>query len=101
MPAGILKLDRSFLESAPADNDAATIVTAMINMAHTLRKEVVAEGVEREDQYRFLQQLGCDKVQGYFFAEALTADEVARFASGRAQAGGRSPAQDQETAESA
>ena len=101
LPAGILKLDRSFLESAPADNDAATIVTAMINMAHTLRKEVVAEGVEREDQYRFLQQLGCDKVQGYFFAEALTADEVARFASGRAQAGGRSPAQDLETAESA
>jgi diguanylate cyclase (GGDEF)-like protein len=101
LPAGILKLDRSFLESAPADSDAATIVTAMINMAHTLRKEVVAEGVEREDQYRFLEKLGCDKVQGYFFAEALTADEVARFASERAQAGGRSPAQDLETAESA
>jgi diguanylate cyclase (GGDEF)-like protein len=101
LPAGILKLDKSFLEGAPADNDAATIVTAMINMAHTLRKEVVAEGVEREDQYRFLEQVGCDKVQGFLFAEALTADDVARFASERAHGGGRSPAQDQETAESA
>src|SRR5438132_4246580 len=64
LPAGILKLDKSFLEGAPADNDAATIVAAMVNMAHTLRKEVVAEGVEREDQYRFLQEIGCEKVQG-------------------------------------
>jgi len=64
LPAKILKLDRSFLQSAPADEDAATIVTAIINMAHTLRKEVIAEGVERDDQYRFLQQLGCEKAQG-------------------------------------
>ena len=91
LPAGILKLDKSFLESAPADGDASTIVTAMINMAHTLRKEVVAEGVEREDQYRFLEQLGCDKVQGFLFAQALSADDVARFASERAEAGGRDP----------
>jgi diguanylate cyclase (GGDEF)-like protein len=102
LPAGILKLDKSFLEAAPADGDAATIVTAMINMAHTLRKEVVAEGVEREDQYRFLEQLGCDKVQGFLFAQALPADDVARFASERAQAGGRNPAQtDLQTTDSA
>jgi diguanylate cyclase (GGDEF)-like protein len=84
LPAGILKLDKSFLIDAPGDSDAATIVAAMINMAHTLRKEVVAEGVEREDQYRFLQELGCEKAQGFLFAEALTGDEVARFASERA-----------------
>jgi len=74
----------------------------MINMAHTLRKEVVAEGVEREDQYRFLQELGCDKVQGFLFAQGLPADEAARFASERAQAGGRNPLQtDLETTDSA
>jgi diguanylate cyclase (GGDEF)-like protein len=102
LPAGILKLDKSFLESAPADGDAATIVTAMINMAHTLRKEVVAEGVEREDQYRFLQELGCDKVQGFLFAQALPADEVARFASERAEAGRRNRLQtDLQTTDSA
>jgi len=58
----------------------------MINMAHTLRKEVVAEGVEREDQFRLLEQLGCEKVQGFLFAPGLTADEVARFACERLRA---------------
>jgi diguanylate cyclase (GGDEF)-like protein len=91
LPAGILKLDKSFLVDVPADNDAATIVAAMINMAHTLRKEVVAEGVEREDQYRFLEQLGCEKVQGFLFSEALTAHEVARFTLERALAAGQDP----------
>jgi len=85
LPAEILKLDKSFLRDAPGNSDAATIIAAMINMAHTLRKEVVAEGVEREDQYRFLQQLGCEKAQGFLFAEALTADEAARFACERAR----------------
>ncbi|HEX4584169.1 MAG TPA: EAL domain-containing protein [Burkholderiaceae bacterium] len=89
LPAGILKLDKSFLHGAPDDSDAATIVAAMINMAHTLRKEVVAEGVERQDQYRFLEQLGCEKVQGFLFAEPMGADEVARFALERAQAAGQ------------
>ena len=86
LPAVILKLDKSFLDDAPGDNDAATIVAAMINMAHTLRKEVVAEGVERLEQYRFLEQLGCERVQGFLFAEALPADEVVRFTIERARA---------------
>jgi diguanylate cyclase (GGDEF)-like protein len=87
LPAGILKLDKGFLEEAPDNPDSATIIAAMINMAHTLRKEVVAEGVEREDQFRFLKQLGCEKVQGFLFAPALAADEAARFARERLQAG--------------
>jgi len=93
LPAGVLKLDRSFLQDAPANSDAATIVAAVINMAHTLRKEVVAEGVEREDQYRFLEQMGCEKVQGFLFAEALAADEAARFAVERAQTARRALSQ--------
>ncbi len=86
LPATILKLDKSFLEDAPSNSDAATIIAAMINMAHTLRKEVVAEGVEREDQYRFLEQLGCEKVQGFLFAQAMPAEDVARFACARLRA---------------
>jgi predicted signal transduction protein with EAL and GGDEF domain len=64
-----------------------TMAATMVNMAHTLRKEVVAEGVEREDQYRFLQEIGCEKVQGFLFSEALPAGEMARFALERVQAG--------------
>jgi diguanylate cyclase len=85
LPATILKLDKSFLDDAPGNNDSATIVAAMINMAHTLRKEVVAEGVEREEQHEFLQQLGCEKVQGFLFAQALPAEGAARFACERLQ----------------
>ncbi len=102
LPAAILKLDQSFLEGAPDNSDDATIVAAMINMAHTLRKEVVAEGVERMEQYRFLEQLGCEKVQGFLFAEALSADEVARFAIERFQAAqGSQPSADLAVEESA
>jgi len=85
LPASILKLDQSFLKDAPGDSDAATIIAAMINMGHTLRKEVVAEGVEREDQRKFLEELGCEKAQGFLFARALPADEVVRFACERFQ----------------
>jgi diguanylate cyclase (GGDEF)-like protein len=85
LPASILKLDKSFLKDAPGDSDAATIIAAMINMAHTLRKEVVAEGVEREEQREFLEKLGCEKVQGFLFARGLPADEVVRFACERYQ----------------
>jgi diguanylate cyclase (GGDEF)-like protein len=102
LPSDILKLDKSFLEGAPADRDAATIVAAIINMAHTLRKDVVVEGVEREEQYRFLQQLGCEKAQGFLFAEALTPEEVARYAVDRAQGSRIDPPQTNlEAAESA
>jgi len=83
LPATVLKLDKSFLVDAATDNDAGTIIAAMINMAHTLRKEVVAEGVEREDQLEFLRSLGCEKVQGYLFCKALPPDEVAAYAMRR------------------
>ncbi|HEX4583943.1 MAG TPA: EAL domain-containing protein [Burkholderiaceae bacterium] len=80
LPASVLKLDKSFLTDATADNDAGTIIAAMINMAHTLRKEVVAEGVEREGQLEFLRELGCEKVQGYLFSRPVPPNEIARYA---------------------
>lgn len=84
LPAGVLKVDKSFLKDVPGDPDAESIVAAMISMAHALRKEVVAEGVEREEQKAFLERLRCEKVQGFLFARALDADTVARFCRERA-----------------
>ena len=83
LPASILKLDKSFLAGAAPGNDAGTIIAAMINMAHTLRKEVVAEGVELEEQLEFLRSLDCEKVQGYFYSRPIPADEVATYAKQR------------------
>jgi diguanylate cyclase (GGDEF)-like protein len=78
MPAKVLKLDMSFLVDARADNDAGKIVASIINMAHALQKEVVAEGVERVDQLKLLKGLGCERGQGYLFGKGVPADHIAR-----------------------
>jgi len=77
LPASILKLDKSFVADIATDRDAATIAAAIINMAHTLRKEVVAEGVETAEQLAFLRKAGCEKVQGYLLGPPLPADRLA------------------------
>jgi len=80
LPASILKLDKSFMVNVTTDKDAATIASAIINMAHTLRKEVVAEGVETAEQLEFLRTAGCEKVQGYFLSPPLPANKLAALA---------------------
>ncbi len=80
LPASILKLDKSFVADIATDKDAATIAAAIINMAHTLRKEVVAEGVETAAQLEFLRAAGCEKVQGYLLSPPLPADRLAVLA---------------------
>jgi diguanylate cyclase (GGDEF)-like protein len=78
MPAHVLKLDMSFLVDAREDNDAGKIVAAIINMAHALQKEVVAEGIERVDQLKLLKNLGCERGQGYLFGKGVPAQNIAR-----------------------
>jgi len=80
VPARVLKLDRSFIVGAARGNERGAIVDAMINMAHALRKEVVAEGVETEDQLALLASLGCDMVQGFLLCRPVPPDQIARFA---------------------
>ena len=76
LPASILKLDKSFVSDIATDSDSATIASAIINMAHTLRKEVVAEGVETAAQLEFLRQAGCERVQGYLLSPPLPAERL-------------------------
>jgi diguanylate cyclase (GGDEF)-like protein len=85
LPIDMLKIDRSFVSHATTDPDDAALVMAIITLAHNLRLEVMAEGVETEDQLRFLHLLRCDEGQGYLFGMATTpeilfsrASEVAR-----------------------
>jgi diguanylate cyclase (GGDEF)-like protein len=79
LPASILKLDKSFVSDIATDSDSATIAAAIINMAHTLRKEVVAEGVETEEQLQFLRRAGCEKVQGYLLSPPVPAERLAEL----------------------
>ena len=76
LPIDALKIDQSFVREATTDPDDAALVMAIITLAHNLRLKVVAEGVETEDQLRFLQLLRCDEIQGYFFSKPLPADKL-------------------------
>ncbi|WEG13473.1 EAL domain-containing protein [Pullulanibacillus sp. KACC 23026] len=75
-PIDRIKIDQSFVRSCTTDRKDATIVKAIIAMAHQLEIEVIAEGVESRDHLIFLQQNLCNKAQGFFFSKALPPDEL-------------------------
>jgi EAL domain-containing protein (putative c-di-GMP-specific phosphodiesterase class I) len=62
----------------PHDADDASIVTGIIALAHSLRLDVVAEGVETESQLRFLGEQSCDMLQGYYLSQPVPAEQFAR-----------------------
>ena len=74
-PINTLKIDKSFVRDVAVDRDDAAIVDAIIQMAHSLELEVVAEGVEDEQQLDFLRKHGCDYAQGHLFGDPVTADK--------------------------
>jgi len=76
-PAGMLKIDRSFVRGLPEARAARTLVTAIMYLAQGFDLKVVAEGVETEAQRDFLLQAGCEYAQGYLFSPPVTAAEVA------------------------
>jgi diguanylate cyclase (GGDEF)-like protein len=75
LPVDILKIDQSFVHDVSTDPDAAALVMTIISLAHNLRLKVIAEGVETEEQLRFLRLLRCDEIQGYLFSKPLPAEE--------------------------
>ncbi len=70
-PIDKLKIDRCFVEQMTARPEDASIVGAIISLAHSLRLKVIAEGVETPEQLQLLTQLGCDQYQGFYFSPAL------------------------------
>jgi len=70
-PVSTVKIDRSFIMDLPGDKENAVLVQAIIAMAHGLRLEVIAEGVETAGQWEYLRSLGCDYVQGYYFGRPM------------------------------
>ncbi len=78
-PVNILKIDRCFVEDITTDRHDATISLAIIDLAHSLSLQVVAEGVETAEQVELLREYGCDRIQGYFFSPPLPATEFEKM----------------------
>lgn len=75
----ILKIDMSFIRKIEENPKTKSIVRNIIGMAHEMDIETVAEGVETEEQVRFLKQSGCDYIQGYYYSRPLPEDEFIEF----------------------
>lgn len=87
-PLQALKIDRAFINDVTEKPEDAAIVRAILAMAHSLNLKVVAEGVETEQQLEFLNEAGCDEIQGFLISKPVTAKEISEnfFSPNRASA---------------
>ena len=93
-PVSWLKIDRSFVSSLETDKHSAAIVEAVLGLAHNIGIRVVAEGVETQGQFQFLQRHRCDAAQGFLLAKPMAGSRVQNFLAnwGRPKADPASPA---------
>ncbi|WHH60362.1 EAL domain-containing protein [Petroclostridium sp. X23] len=74
-----LKIDKAFIDHISSNSSDAAIASAIINMAHSLRLEVVAEGVETEEQHQLLKSFGCDEIQGFLYSRPLSTENFTHY----------------------
>ena len=79
----MVKIDRSFVAGLGTDASDTAIVRSVVDLAHALSLEVVAEGVEQPEQVEALRALGCDTAQGYVFSRPLPEAELAPWLAAR------------------
>lgn len=82
LPVDTIKLDRSFVQGLPDNGYDSAIVQSTLLMSKHLNLVAVAEGVESQEQCRFLEALGCELYQGYLFSPAVSADQFAEYLQG-------------------
>jgi len=79
LPVGKLKIDISFVREITTDPNSASIVKAIIALAHTLNLKALAEGVEKKEQLSFLAENGCDEIQGFYFSVPLPVENFKKL----------------------
>jgi EAL domain-containing protein (putative c-di-GMP-specific phosphodiesterase class I) len=76
LPARELKIDKSFMKDMRENSKNIKIVSTIINIAHSMNMDVVAEGVETSEQQRILSGLGCDALQGFWFSDPVPEEDI-------------------------
>ncbi|MBB6176358.1 diguanylate cyclase (GGDEF)-like protein/PAS domain S-box-containing protein [Anoxybacillus tengchongensis] len=79
LPVSLLKIDRSFIRDITDNSKDATIVDTIIHLAKSLDLQVLAEGVERDEQVSLLQKMDCDFAQGFYFSQSLEAEKLLQW----------------------
>ena len=74
-----IKIDKSFIDGLPNDKENAGIVKSMIALCHALGIKILAEGVEKAEQLRFLIDAGCDEIQGFYFFKPLSVYDLQKL----------------------
>ena len=85
LPINKLKVDQSFVRDLPVDEEDIAITKAIIALAKSLNLHILAEGVEREEQKRFLVENGCEAIQGFLYSKPIPAEEMEMFLKSRVQ----------------
>ncbi|WP_315982388.1 EAL domain-containing protein [Aliamphritea spongicola] len=78
-PVNRIKIDQTFVAGIPEDAESVALVQAIIAMGHALGLEVIAEGVETEQQWHFLRDEKCDMAQGFYFSHPLPRQEFIEY----------------------
>ena len=83
LPINKLKVDMSFVKDIPKQDDACAIVNSIINLAHTMKITTLAEGIEHEEQERYLAEHGCEQGQGYLYAKPMNLQDLKEWIKNR------------------
>ena len=79
LPIDTLKIDRSFVTNVASNTSDAAISKAIVALARSLELNIIAEGIETQEQFDYVHALGCDELQGYYFSKPLSAQDLESF----------------------
>ncbi|KAA0875347.1 EAL domain-containing protein [Nitrincola tapanii] len=85
MPFSEVKVDRSFVMTSADSHESRMVIKAIIELAHSLGLKVTAEGIENQEALEFLQELNCDRAQGYYIGRPMSAEQIERWMQERIQ----------------
>ena len=77
----ILKIDMGFIKNLEHNERTRSIVSSIVDMAHSIGMQTIAEGAETQEQVNYLEQSGCDYIQGYFYSKPLPQEEFLQLLS--------------------